>query len=83
MNPTRQLLYFGRINEILFTSDRNTHTQFYIFIYTHALLRLHLIKKKSRDVRVRPVSYIHLDVYKRQVCVCVCVCGGGARARER
>ena len=21
-----------------------------------------------------PVSYTHLDVYKRQVCVCVCVC---------
>ena len=23
---------------------------------------------------VAPVSYTHLDVYKRQVCVCVCVC---------
>ena len=21
-----------------------------------------------------PVSYTHLDVYKRQVCVCVCAC---------
>ena len=26
------------------------------------------------NVNLGPVSYTHLDVYKRQVCVCVCVC---------
>ena len=29
--------------------------------------------KTIRFIGIQPVSYTHLDVYKRQVCVCVCV----------
>ena len=42
-----------------------TVTELHLFCYGHFILI---------EVWNTPVSYTHLDVYKRQVCVCVCVC---------
>ena len=30
-------------------------------------------RPRKRRLRLEPVSYTHLDVYKRQVCVCVII----------
>ena len=35
---------------------------------------------RMRRVRAKPVSYTHLDVYKRQVCGCGPACGESAGA---
>ena len=42
--------------------------------YTHLFCYIYRAATSTSNFPVSPVSYTHLDVYKRQIHVCVCLC---------